>query len=254
MNELDLYLILGLFAFGFLAAFIDSVVGGGGLISIPALLFFGLPPLTAIASNKIAASMGAVVGFSTYIRAGKVDFSMLKYLLPLAFIGSVAGGMTVRLIPPDFLKPLIIVMLIGVTLYTLRKKSFGNLQKEVVMTPFIWFVCGFISLILGFYDGFFGPGTGTFMLFAFLWVGLDFVGAAANARGLNFASNIASAIYFACAGLVDYSYSLPMGLAMMIGAYTGAQTAMKKGTGYVRILFLVMTTVLIGKQVIDLFK
>ena len=106
----------------------------------------------------------------------------------------------------------------------------------------------------GFYDGFFGPGTGSFLLFAFLMVGFDFIGAAANARALNFASNISASLLFAYFGLVEFSYVIPMGLAMIAGAWCGAHMALKKGTGYVRPLFVIMTTVLIGKQLIDLWK
>ena len=115
-------------------------------------------------------------------------------------------------------------------------------------------VSGLVAFAFGFYDGFFGPGTGSFLLFAFLMVGFDFIGAAANARALNFASNISASLLFAYFGLVEFSYVIPMGLAMIAGAWCGAHMALKKGTGYVRPLFVIMTTVLIGKQLIDLWK
>ena len=113
---------------------------------------------------------------------------------------------------------------------------------------------GCVAFSFGFYDGFFGPGTGSFLLFSFLLVGFDFLGAAANARALNFASNIAGVTVFGLFGLIDFSYALPMGLSMIVGAWCGARMALKKGTGYVRPLFIAMTTVLIGKQIVDLLK
>ena len=107
---------------------------------------------------------------------------------------------------------------------------------------------------LGFYDGFFGPGTGSFMLFLYLMMGYGFLGAAANARAANFASNIAAAIIFSALGLVNFSYAIPMGLGMSLGAACGAKMAITKGAAYVRPLFIGMTVILIGKQIIELFK
>ena len=253
MDDINLYMLLFLIVSGFIAAFIDTVVGGGGLISMPALLFIGLPPAPAVTTNKFAASMGAVVGFISFVRSGYVRFSMVKYLLPLSFLGSIGGAYTLHLIPPDFLRPLIIVMLVLVTIYTLFKKDFGRTTTFKGMTSRIWALSLLIAFTMGFYDGFFGPGTGTFLLFAFLWIGLDFIGAAANARALNFASNIAGAIFFASQGTVIYEYAIPMGIAMMFGAFCGARMAIAKGASYVKALFIIMSTVLIGKQVIDLF-
>ena len=108
--------------------------------------------------------------------------------------------------------------------------------------------------VIGLYDGFFGPGTGSFMLFLYLMMGYGFLGAAANARAANFASNLAAVIIFAGLGLVDYSYALPMGFGMILGAACGAKTAISKGAAYVRPLFIGMTVILIGKQLLELFK
>jgi len=110
-----------------------------------------------------------------------------------------------------------------------------------------------VAFAFGFYDGFFGPGTGSFLLFAFLLMGFDFVGSAANARALNFASNIAALLAFTVLGLPNFYYALPMGLAMIVGAFCGARMALSKGASYVRPLFIGVTTVLIGKQLWDMF-
>ena len=253
MGLLDLNMVAFLF-FGFMAAFIDAVVGGGGLISIPALMWAGLPPVTVLGTNKCAAVMGAFTSFATFVRSGRVDMWLIKRLFPVALIGSGLGVLTVRLIPSDVLRPLVVVMLIVVLLYSVFKKNWGSENRYKGMSGRMLVLSGLVSFAFGFYDGFFGPGTGSFLLFAFLLVGFDFIGAAANARALNFASNISAALLFAYFGLVDFSYAIPMGLAMIAGAWCGARVALKKGTGYVRPLFIIMTTVLIGKQLIDLFK
>lgn len=126
MELLDLHMLAFLVFFGFMASFIDSVVGGGGLISIPALMWTGLPPVTVLGTNKCAAVMGAFTSFATFVRSGKVDVWLIKRLFPIALIGSGLGVLTVRLIPPDVLRPLVVVMLIAVLIYSVLKKDWGR--------------------------------------------------------------------------------------------------------------------------------
>ena len=243
-----------LVVFGFCAAFIDAVVGGGGLISIPALLWVGLPPHFALGTNKAASTMGAVTSFVTFVRSGRVNGWLIRRLFPLSLIGSMVGVLAVRQVSPEILRPLVLAMLVLVLIYSILKKDWGRENHFTGMTQRMLVLSGVTAFGFGFYDGFFGPGTGSFLLFAFLLLGYDFLGAAANARALNFASNIAALCFFAAFGLVQWSYAVPMGVSMVFGAWCGAQMALSKGTGYVRPLFIVMTTVLIGKQVIDLWK
>ena len=157
MDDINLYMLLFLIVTGFIAAFIDTVVGGGGLISLPALLFTGMPPVTAIATNKVAASMGATIGFASFVRSGRVDFSTIKFLLPLSFIGSICGASILKLIPSDFLRPLIIALLVAVTVYTLTKKNFGQIATFHGMSRKMWLLSAVSAFTFGFYDGFFGP-------------------------------------------------------------------------------------------------
>ncbi|MCI6084806.1 MAG: TSUP family transporter [Selenomonas sp.] len=243
-----------LVVFGFCAAFIDAVVGGGGLISIPALLWVGLPPHLALGTNKAASTMGAVTSFVTFVRSGRVNGWLIRRLFPLSLIGSMVGVLAVRQVSPEILRPLVLAMLVLVLIYSVLKKDWGRENHFAGLTKKMLVLSGAVAFGFGFYDGFFGPGTGSFLLFAFLLLGYDFLGAAANARALNFASNIAALCFFAAFGLVQWSYAVPMGVSMVFGAWCGAQMALSKGTGYVRPLFIVMTTVLIGKQVIDLWK
>ena len=250
---LDVTIMAIMAGMGFVAAFIDSVVGGGGLISVPTLMWAGLPMLNVLGTNKIASCMGACAGFLTYLRSGTLDRKILRVMFPLAFIGSIFGVLTVRQIPPDFLRPLVVVMLIIIAIYSVAKKNLG--ANKVVRVSHKNYLLGVILIFaLGFYDGFFGPGTGSFMLFLYLTMGYGFLGAAANARAANFASNLAAAIIFAGLGLVNFAYALPMGVGMIIGAHFGAKMAITKGAAYVRPLFIGMTVILIGKQLLELFK
>lgn len=251
MFDLEWSTAVFLAVMGFVAAFIDSVVGGGGLISTPALMWAGLPPLTVLGTNKAAAMMGALTSVIAFLRSGRMDVKLIQKLCPLSFVGSVAGVLTVRMIPPDFLRPLVVAMLIAVMLYSVFKREWGGHSTYHGLTPRMLYLSFLVAFAAGFYDGFFGPGTGSFLLFAFLLVGFDFVGAAANARALNFSSNIAGLVAFACIGAVDIRYAAPMGLAMIIGAFCGTHMALKKGAVYVRPLFIVVTSVLIGKQLLD---
>ncbi len=251
---MDLQMLLFLIVMGFIAAFIDAVVGGGGLISIPTLMCTGLPPIQVLGTNKMASVMGAVTSFATFIRSGKVNMPLIKKLFPISLIGSGIGVITVQMIPSDFLRPLVVVMLILVAIYSICKKDWGNSSTYTGMTHRMLLLSMLTAFIFGFYDGFFGPGTGSFLLFAFLCVGFDFIGSAANARALNFASNISAVALFIYFDAVNFSYAIPMGIAMIIGAFCGARMALSKGTGYVRPLFICVTTVLIGKQLWDLFR
>ncbi|MDI7742225.1 TSUP family transporter [Lysinibacillus fusiformis] len=249
--ELDLLNVIIIIFFGFVGAFFNAVVGGGGLITLPALLSVGLPPSTAIATNKLASTMGNLTSSLTFFKAGKIDLKLLWPILPLVFIFSMLGAWTVHLMNSELLRPLIIVMLIVVLIYTLIKKNWGQLEER---KPLNWkrgiLFFGAIVL-LGFYDGFFGPGTGSFIMFIFLMAGFDFLQAAGNAKLLNFISNIAALIMFLILGEVVFIYGLIMGASMIAGAYFGTKFALNKGTSFVRLLFIIMTIVLIIKNIYD---
>ncbi|MEK9198652.1 TSUP family transporter [Ureibacillus sp. FSL E2-3493] len=252
--ELDIVKVFVLSFFGFVGAFINATVSGGGLITLPALLSVGLPPSAAIATNKLAASMGNLTSSLTFFKAGKIDMKLIGPILPLIFIFSMIGAWTVHLMDSELLRPLIIVMLIVVLIYTLAKKNWGQLAER---KPLKWKrgILFFSSLVLlAFYDGFFGPGTGSFIIFVFLIMGFDFLEAAGNAKVLNFMSNIAALIMFLILGEVVFTYGIIMGLSMIVGAFFGTKFALKKGTSFVRMLFIVMTIVLIMKNIYDYFQ
>ena len=254
MELLNPLTLAAMAAMGFLAAFIDSVVGGGGLISLPTLMWAGIPMHHALGTNKMASTMGACMGAFTFFRSGKMDKKALRLLFPLSFLGAVGGVLLVQQVPPDFLRPLVVVMLVSIALYSIFHRGWGSNTVVPKVSHRMIIFSRFGIFALGAYDGFFGPGTGSFMLFLFLLMGYGFVNAAANARAANFASNIAAVIAFAYLGLVDYAYAIPMGLGMVAGAYCGARMAIAKGAAYVRPLFITVTIVLIGKQLLDLYR
>jgi len=249
--DLDPSLLFILIVFGFLAAFIDSVVGGGGLITLPALLFTGLNPAGAVATNKLSSTIGSLTSTLMFYRSGKIDIKSVYKLFPLSFIGSMLGAWTVHLMNPNVLKPLMLVMLAGVAIYTIFKKDWGSIStpKSLSIRHYILFMAAIFAI--GFYDGFLGPGTGSFLIFSFLLIGFDFLKAAGNAKFLNFGSNIAGLLMFMFLGQVNYTYGLIMGIAQLVGAICGSKFAIKRGSSYVRALFIAVTCILLAKNIYD---
>jgi uncharacterized membrane protein YfcA len=252
MDHPSLHMLLFLIGTGFIAAFIDSVVGGGGLIAVPALLFTGLPPSLVLGTNKLAGTLSSITSSISFLVSKKVNLRLVMFLFPLAFIGAILGSYTVAQIPSAFLKPLVVILLILVTIYSLLKKNWGNQSTYRGLTVRIAYLLVMSVVIIGFYDGFFGPGTGSFLLFVFLLLGFDFVNASGNAKVLNLASNMGSLGTFFVLGSVNIYYGLPLGIAMIAGALVGSQFAIRKGAAYIKPLFIGITIVLIGKQLWDL--
>lgn len=252
MAHPDFTMLLFLLVAGFAASFIDSVVGGGGLISMPALLFTGLSPGLVLGTNKLAGTMSSMTSSASFLFSGKIRLRLVAALFPLSLVGSVVGAFTVQQIPATFLKPMVVVLLIAVAIYTLCKKSWGNQSGFKGLTKKATVILAAGAMVFGFYDGFFGPGTGSFLIFMFLLLGFDFVGSSANSKVLNLGSNLGSLATFFALKSVNVYYGLPMGIAMVAGALAGSQFAIRKGSTYVKPLFLSVTTLLIGKQLWDL--
>ncbi|WHY69371.1 TSUP family transporter [Neobacillus sp. SuZ13] len=252
--DLDPSLLLILVVFGFLAAFIDSVVGGGGLIALPALLFTGLTPAAAVATNKLAGTIGSLTSTVMFYRSGELNLRSVYKLFPLTFIGSMIGAWTVHLMNPELLKPLMLIMLAVVAIYTIFKKDWGSISTDKKFAIHHQIIFMLVIFAIGFYDGFIGPGTGSFLIFAFLMMGFNFLKAAGNAKFLNFGSNVSALLMFIYLGQVNYAYGIPMGLAQVAGAIVGSKFAIKRGSGYVRALFIVVTFLLLAKNTYDYFQ
>ncbi|WNF04836.1 TSUP family transporter [Brevibacillus borstelensis] len=252
--DLDLSTILFLAFFGFVAAFIDSTVGGGGLISLPALLGLGIPSYLALGTNKLAGTISSATSSVTFIRMGKFDKKLMAILFPVSLVGAYFGAKTVLFVPQEFLKVLVIIMMAAIFVYTLLNKRFGENTTFKGYTKFTLGLGIPVTFLIGFYDGFFGPGTGSFFVFLMvLLFGYDFVIAAGNGRILNLASNIAALLVFMLEGKVIFITGLTMGVAMLLGATLGARVAIKTGVRYVRPLFLLVSITLITKMVYELF-
>ncbi|MCI2804025.1 sulfite exporter TauE/SafE family protein [Staphylococcus pettenkoferi] len=244
-------IILIIMALGFLAAFIDAVVGGGGLISIPTLLAVGLPPSVALGTNKLASVFGSMTSAIRFIRSGKVDLKLVGRLFVPVFILAMLGASLATFLPAQLLKPIVIVILTLVLFYTIFKKDWGDVRRVQSFTVKKAILITILLSLIGFYDGFLGGGTGSFMMFILLMFGFDFLGAAGNAKVLNFASNLGALILFMILGEVNYLYGLIMAASMIAGSYVGAMFAIKQGVGYVKVLFIVVTALLILKNAYD---
>lgn len=249
-SELSLLFILILVGVGFTAGFVDSIAGGGGLISLPGLLLLGIPPTMALGTNKLASSFGTMVSFLTFYRQGKIDKPLMKILFPISFAFACGGAYLATRIPTPYLKPIIISFLVSTTVFILLKKDWGvsNTYADNRRSMTIGVL---VATICGFYDGFVGPGTGTFLVFAFIYMGFDFVMAAGNAKAVNLASNLAALGIFIVTGHVNYIYALFMMAGTLTGSFFGARLAILKGSKFVRIIFILVSCTMIGKLLID---
>lgn len=238
----------------FIAAFIDAIAGGGGLISVPAFMASGLPIHIALGSNKMSASFSTLGSSVKYFMSGQINFKLLKYPIIAGTIGSILGVYTLNLANEEFLEPLIFIMLGAVVVYTFINKNMGikdDFQGQTLKNTVQGSV---LSFILCFYIGFFGPGGGSFLLFGLLKVyKFDFIRASGNAKILNFIANISSLATFMFLGKVSYLYSIPVGAVMYIGAQCGAKYAIKKGSKFVRPFFLAVSLITIAKMAIERF-
>ena len=245
-----LFLCLG----GFLAAFVDSIAGGGGLISMPVLLMAGLPAHLALGTNKFAGAFGCFSSAYKYSKSGKTNIELLKKLIPFTILGCLLGVKCVLSISENILNILVFLMILIVALYTYLKKDLGkedkfeNLSKENIKKGII------MAFALGFYDGFFGPGTGTFLTFAFIKIyGFDFLHASANTKILNFTSNFTALILFMFSGQILYKIAIFYAISMVLGGYIGAKVAISKGSQLIKPIFLFMAVAVAIKLLYQAF-
>ncbi|MCX7277004.1 MAG: TSUP family transporter [Burkholderiales bacterium] len=233
-----------------LAGFIDAIVGGGGLILVPALFatFPTTHPATLFGVNKGASIWGT--GFATWQYSRRVEMRWAA-LLPAAlagFVGAFGGAWLVTVISPDFLRKLLPLVLVAVLGYTLVKKDLGRVHAPRFSGRQEALVASAIGLTIGFYDGFFGPGTGSFFVFLLVrWLGYDFLTASASAKLLNTATNLAALILFISTGHIWWHYVLFMAIANVVGSVLGSRLALKHGTGFVRGVFIAVVSALILK-------
>jgi uncharacterized membrane protein YfcA len=233
-----------------LAGFIDSVVGSGGLIQIPMMLIVlpTTPVATILGTNKFASCAGTTIAAQRYARHVTIEWSTLAPAAVIAFVFSFLGSRTVALLNTAFMRPIVLVLLVLVAVYVFFVKDLGLIhQPKHPPHKAIW-IGIVIGAAIGFYDGFFGPGTGSFLIFLFVGVfGFDFLAASASAKVINWATNVASVTYFGWSGNIIYQYAVPMALCNVLGAAIGTRLAIAKGSRFVRIFFLVIVCALIAK-------
>ena len=222
-----------LFGAGFVAGFVDSIAGGGGLITLPVLLGCGLPPKEALGTNKLQASFGSASAAGHYALARAVSLPECRRGFIFTLVGAAAGALTVQHMDPVFLRKAIPVLLMLVAVYVLLKPSLGE-QDASPRLARPWFELSF-GVALGFYDGFFGPGTGTFWAMScVLFLGYNLTRATAYSKVMNFASNLSSLLLFLVGGHVRFAIGITMGLGQLIGARIGSHMVIRRGTRFIR--------------------
>lgn len=239
-----------------LAGFIDAVVGGGGLVLLPALFatFPTAPPATLLGTNKSASVWGTLMATWQYSRRVDIRWRALMPAAAAGFSGSFVGAWAVTVMSPDFLRRMLPLVLLAVLVYTVAKKDLGRHHTPRFEGRTEWLVASAIGVSIGFYDGFFGPGTGSFFVFLFVrWMGYDFLNASASAKVLNVATNIAALILFTAKGHVWWHFALPLAVANVVGSVLGTHMALKHGTGFVRAIFIFVVSALILKTGYDAF-
>ena len=237
----DLLIILVVAAFA--AGFIDSIAGGGGLITVPALMLAGLPPVTALATNKVQALFGSGMAAITYARAGLVDVRRQWVAALISFSGALIGALFASSLPTDVIRLGLPVLLIGVAIFFAFKKGLDDVDRVQRITPLL-FTIAFVPLI-GFYDGLIGPGTGAFFMIGFVSLaGYGVLKATAHTKLLNFASNIGGLTGFLLVAKPFWLLGLAMGAAQVAGAYVGSTLASRVGAKLIRPVLVVASTAL----------
>ncbi len=241
-------------AAAFAAGFIDAMVGGGGLIMVPAL-FAVFPrelPASVLGTGKVASICGTATAVARYARSVPIRWRLLLPAAGLALISSIIGAYIVTRVPVQTFRPLVPLLLSIVAAYTFMHRDFGEQHAPLVMTGGRWCLAVFIIVAIGFYDGFFGPGTGSFFMFMFVRVfGFDFLNAAASARLMNVATNGAALVLFASRVELFWLYGLSMAVCNVAGSLLGTRLAVKRGARFVRLVFLAVVAALIAKTAWD---
>ena len=240
-----------------LAGFVDAIVGGGGLVLVPALftVFPGVPPATLFGTNKGASVWGTAWAARLYARRVQMNWATLGPAAFAAFIGAAAGAWLVTQVPTTGLRRALPFILAAVLLYTLSRKDLGRVHAPTLTRKAERGVGVAIGAVVGFYDGFFGPGTGSFFVFLLVrWLGYDFLHASAGAKLLNVATNVAALLLFVSTGHVMWLVAGCMAVANVLGSYFGTRMALRRGAGFVRGVFIVVVAVLIVRTGYDAWR
>lgn len=243
-------ILIALCVIAFLAGLIDSMVGGGGLIQTPLSLVMlpNIPVATVIGSLKIPAFSGTAIAAIQYLKHVKINWKLFTLMATLAFISAYAGSQLLTLVSNEFMKPVLFVILILLAIYTIAKKDFGQAESKN-FSPLKMIVNGcLVSIVIGFYDGFIGPATGTFFLLGMVTLlGMDFLHANAYAKMINLATNAGSILLFVIKGKIIWGIAIPMAVCNALGGYIGAKFALKRGNKTIRTVFIVVILISIAR-------
>ncbi|WP_330959266.1 sulfite exporter TauE/SafE family protein [Photobacterium sp. 53610] len=245
LNDLSLWIIGALMLAALAAGFIDSVAGGGGLILVPSFILAGLPPQVALGQEKIVSTLGTIAAIRNFVQNRKVIWTAVATGIPAGLIGAYAGAQAILYFDPDTIGKIILAMLpVGILLSFLPKKETIDASQPVNATVLLLGV-PIVVFIIGFYDGFFGPGTGSFLILALHYMlRFDLVSASATSKLFNFSSNIGALIAFMISGNVLYLLAVPLVLMNLLGNHLGSASAMKYGPGMVRKILSLSLTLL----------
>ena len=255
-SDYSFYTLFFLAAFAFIAGFLDAIVGGGGLIQLPALLiqFPQLALPTLFGTNKIAALSGTSIAAVQYAKRIRFNWKVLLSISLFSFLFSFLGARTVSYLDSEALKPLILIILIAIAIYTFIKKDLGNVATKDLSTTKKMIFGALIGAAIGFYDGFFGPGTGSFFVLCFVVIlGFDFLSASAYAKVVNCITNISALLVFVSHGNYLLELAILMAVFNVLGNFLGTKIAVKKGNGFIRIVFLIIVMLMILRYSKEVF-
>jgi uncharacterized membrane protein YfcA len=241
-----------LFFAGLSAGFIDAIAGGGGLISVPALLAAGLPPQMALGTNKMQSTWGTLMAVRKYAKAGLVSWPQVRLTVLVTFVFAWLGTWTVTRVSNEVLRKIVPWLLLGIAFYVLLSPGLGKVSKSarLGLVGFAWLMGG----VLGFYDGFFGPGTGAFWALACIaLLGLELTRATAFTKVVNLTSNIASLLVFVISDRVHYPIAFAMIAGQLIGGRLGASMAIRHGAPFIRVIFITVVFAMVVKLLWDQF-
>ncbi len=240
---METYIIILLCIASFLAGFVDAIVGGGGLIQTPIALIL-LPNYAVssiIGSLKIPAFSGTSFAANQYLKKVDMNWKLLLTMVIVAFFAAFIGSNLLTLVSNNFMKPLLLIVLSLIAIYTFTQKNFGQHQSKKISSHKQLLYAVLMSVCIGFYDGFIGPGTGSFLVLGFVAIlGFDFLHASANAKMVNLATNFGSICLFVLKGKIIWVIAIPMAICNAFGGWIGAKVAIKKGNGFIRIFFLII--------------
>lgn len=254
---METYILIFLCIASFLAGFIDAIAGGGGLIQTPVALILlpSFPVSSLMGSLKIPGFTGTSIASIQYLKKVDMNWKLLLWMALFACLAAFGGSYLLTIVSNAFMKPLLFGILVILAIYTFIKKDFGKHKPKEIPFQKSLFLGITISAIIGFYDGFIGPGTGSFLMVAFITIlGFDFLHASANAKLVNLASNIGSISLFLAKGKILWAIALPMAVCNGLGGWIGAKIAIKKGNAFIRIFFLIVVVGTLIRLSYDIFQ